>query len=115
MNKSIISLLNEVIEASQTTNGVSSTMPTLIQDTIKMEACRGKECLQFKYLLNHIYDLYVGAIKFGDLLTKAQMSNFLDQLSKCKLPFQCAHGRPTVMPLLHVSRNVNTQVSFEIY
>lgn len=41
-----------------------------------------------------------GAIKFGDMLTLPQCRDILSKLTQCKLPFQCAHGRPTMLPLL---------------
>lgn len=41
-----------------------------------------------------------GAIKFGDQLTLEECNFYVNQLSKCKLPFQCAHGRPTVAPCI---------------
>ncbi|XP_019858092.1 PREDICTED: DNA mismatch repair protein Mlh3-like [Amphimedon queenslandica] len=44
-----------------------------------------------------------GAIKFGDSLTVEQCSELIASLSKCKLPFQCAHGRPSLMPIVNLS------------
>jgi DNA mismatch repair ATPase MutL len=46
-----------------------------------------------------------GAIKFGDKLTSNECSIILQQLSKCYLPFQCAHGRPTVVPIINLKRS----------
>ncbi|GJD07652.1 DNA mismatch repair protein MutL [Galdieria sulphuraria] len=43
------------------------------------------------------------AIKFGDYLTYQQISQLLEQLKECKYPFQCAHGRPSIVPLFQVS------------
>lgn len=40
------------------------------------------------------------AVKFGDKLNILECINMVDKLSKTKLPFQCAHGRPSVVPLL---------------
>lgn len=37
-----------------------------------------------------------GAIKFGDEITRETCEKLLKSLSKCDLPFQCAHGRPTL-------------------
>jgi DNA mismatch repair ATPase MutL len=39
------------------------------------------------------------AIMFGEKLDRVQCQRLLDSLSKCQLPFQCAHGRPSVVPL----------------
>ncbi|CAE7203578.1 MLH3 [Symbiodinium natans] len=46
-----------------------------------------------------------GAIKFGDSLSQVQIQALLRDLSSCKFPFQCAHGRPTVYPLHMGSAN----------
>ena len=40
------------------------------------------------------------AIMFGDALTKAQCSQLLSRLAHTRLPFQCAHGRPSMTPLV---------------
>ena len=55
-------------------------IPTPILDVLNLRACHG-------------------AIKFGDPLSHDECARLIDQLSKCRIPFQCAHGRPTVIPL----------------
>jgi DNA mismatch repair protein MLH3 len=40
------------------------------------------------------------AIMFGDKLTDTQCRELISNLSKCSLAFQCAHGRPSVIPLV---------------
>lgn len=40
------------------------------------------------------------AIKFGDILNLLECTDIVENLSKTRLPFQCAHGRPSVVPLL---------------
>ncbi|CAI2725997.1 unnamed protein product [Schistosoma spindalis] len=35
------------------------------------------------------------AIRFGSKLNKKQMEKLIVELSRCRIPFQCAHGRPT--------------------
>ena len=55
--------------------------PAFIKRTIASNACRY-------------------SIMFGDKLSSEQMENLIDSLSKCNLPFICAHGRPSVIPLL---------------
>ena len=42
------------------------------------------------------------AIKFGHALTPDQCAELMSNLSKTQLPFQCAHGRPSVVPLLQL-------------
>ncbi|CAH7684769.1 expressed protein, partial [Phakopsora pachyrhizi] len=55
--------------------------PNVLIDLINSKACRG-------------------AIMFGDELKEEDSHRLLKELSKTKLPFQCAHGRPTCYPLL---------------
>lgn len=43
------------------------------------------------------------AIMFGDYLSISQCQDLLEDLRACKLPFQCAHGRPSVVPLVEFS------------
>ena len=40
------------------------------------------------------------AVKFGDFLDAPNCIEIVQRLSKTELPFQCAHGRPSVVPLL---------------
>jgi DNA mismatch repair protein MLH3 len=58
-------------------------MPRLILDYLKSMACHS-------------------AVKFGDPLTLAECKSIVGQLSKCELPFQCAHGRPSILPVLKI-------------
>lgn len=37
---------------------------------------------------------------FNDPLTPAQSSELLDRLVRCAFPFQCAHGRPSMVPVV---------------
>ena len=37
--------------------------------------------------------LCLGAVKFGEPLGVSECEELIDRLSKCQLPFQCAHGR----------------------
>ncbi|OQR97887.1 DNA mismatch repair enzyme [Achlya hypogyna] len=43
------------------------------------------------------------AIMFGDALSKRECEELLVRLARCRLPFQCAHGRPSLAPLLQIS------------
>jgi DNA mismatch repair protein MLH3 len=49
-----------------------------------------------------------GAIMFGDELTRNECIDLVQRLSLCKLPFQCAHGRPSLIPLLSLAQEVQT-------
>ena len=40
------------------------------------------------------------AVKFGDALAPLEQRWLIRDLADCALPFQCAHGRPTLYPLL---------------
>jgi DNA mismatch repair ATPase MutL len=40
------------------------------------------------------------AVRFGDVLDHAACADIMVKLSRTDLPFQCAHGRPSVVPLL---------------
>jgi len=40
------------------------------------------------------------AIMFGDKLSHAECQKLLRRLSTCRNPFQCAHGRPSAVPLV---------------
>ncbi|KAJ7693965.1 hypothetical protein B0H17DRAFT_1058803 [Mycena rosella] len=41
-----------------------------------------------------------GAIMFNDSLTHAQCEKLVENLCKTAFPFQCAHGRPSLVPLI---------------
>ncbi|ETP33889.1 hypothetical protein F442_17651 [Phytophthora nicotianae P10297] len=42
------------------------------------------------------------AIMFGDHLSLGQCRDLIEDLKTCQLPFQCAHGRPSVVPLVEI-------------
>lgn len=46
----------------------------------------------------------LGAIKFGDELNFNNIENLLKELRNCKLPFQCAHGRPTLSSVVNLGK-----------
>ncbi|VDI36522.1 DNA mismatch repair protein MLH3 [Mytilus galloprovincialis] len=70
-------------EVLQDTRGSRGRMPNTIHKALCSQACHG-------------------AIKFGDPLTLHECEELLKSLTKCKLPFQCAHGRPSVVPLIQL-------------
>ena len=37
-------------------------------------------------------------------MTKSECVDVIAQLAQCLLPFQCAHGRPSLMPLLRLDQ-----------
>ncbi|XP_037296827.1 protein PFF0380w isoform X2 [Manduca sexta] len=79
-------LIREQISNIKSQNGCISTYPKSIMDLVFSEACRY-------------------AIMFGDKLTKEYSGELLQDLSKCKNPFQCAHGRPVMAVLTDIMYN----------
>lgn len=59
------------------------TCPQGILDMISSRACRS-------------------AIMFNDVLSKEQCEMLVRKLADCKFPFQCAHGRPSLVPLVDI-------------
>lgn len=47
------------------------------------------------------------AIMFGDSLNKNECIILIKSLIKCHLPFQCAHGRPSVIPLTIIQDKIS--------
>jgi DNA mismatch repair protein MLH3 len=41
---------------------------------------------------------------FNDPLTLDQCSDLVQRLAVCAFPFQCAHGRPSMVPLVHLGK-----------
>ncbi|NXK50520.1 MLH3 protein, partial [Chauna torquata] len=67
----------------QTTRGARGTLPLTLLKVLASQACHG-------------------AIKFNDSLTSEESCQLIEALSSCQLPFQCAHGRPSMMPLADI-------------
>ncbi|KAK6453952.1 uncharacterized protein RJT20DRAFT_131424 [Scheffersomyces xylosifermentans] len=55
-------------------------LPTAIVEAFNSRACRS-------------------SVMFGEHLSHERMVDMVEQLSRCELPFQCAHGRPSIVPL----------------
>uniref|UniRef100_A0A803YH46 MutL homolog 3 n=1 Tax=Meleagris gallopavo TaxID=9103 RepID=A0A803YH46_MELGA len=84
VNKSIVEeFIKEQVELVQTTGGARGTMPLTFLKVLASQACHG-------------------AIKFNDSLTSEESCRLMEALSSCQLPFQCAHGRPSMMPLADI-------------
>ncbi|XP_020597172.1 DNA mismatch repair protein MLH3-like [Phalaenopsis equestris] len=75
--------LLEYIEQLVETDG-SSMIPPAVLRILNFKACRG-------------------AIMFGDALLPSECSLIVEELKATSLCFQCAHGRPTTVPLLNIS------------
>ncbi|OAX44046.1 hypothetical protein K503DRAFT_730324 [Rhizopogon vinicolor AM-OR11-026] len=66
--------------------------PRELLDLINSKACRG-------------------AIMFNDPLSLEQCQRLVKNLAATAFPFQCAHGRPSVVPLTHVGTKCGTQTA----
>ncbi|XP_065542169.1 DNA mismatch repair protein Mlh3 isoform X2 [Lathamus discolor] len=82
VTKSIVEeLIQEQVELVQSTGGrTQGTLPLTFLKVLASQACHG-------------------AIKFNEHLTLEESCRLIEALSSCQLPFQCAHGRPSMMPL----------------
>ncbi|CAN0401051.1 unnamed protein product [Lampetra fluviatilis] len=76
-------LIREELELLQQTGGARGTLPRAIVRILNSQACHG-------------------AVKFGDKLSWDECASLMRDLAKCQLPFQCAHGRPAMMPLANL-------------
>ncbi|KAL8733335.1 MAG: hypothetical protein Q9166_002159 [cf. Caloplaca sp. 2 TL-2023] len=64
-------------------DGHSTACPQGILDMLNSRSCRS-------------------AIMFNDELSQSECETLVKRLSVCKTPFQCAHGRPSMVPLVAV-------------
>lgn len=51
------------------------------------------------------------SVKFGDYLSNQQSMLLIDKLTQTDLPFQCAHGRPSAVPLMDLKELFGLKVS----
>ncbi|XP_078038712.1 DNA mismatch repair protein MutL [Augochlora pura] len=57
------------------------------------------------YLRSSNVQSILGAIKFGDRLTLQQCNWLLTLLQETKIPTRCAHGRPSIVPILELPKS----------
>lgn len=50
--------------------------------------------------------MITGAVKFNHPLTVDECRHLMHSLAQCSLPFQCAHGRPSILPLADLQHMV---------
>ncbi|CAL5326485.1 unnamed protein product [Camellia sinensis] len=74
--------LLEFLQQLADTDG-SSTIPPSVHRVLNSKACRG-------------------AIMLGDTLLPSECSLIVEELKQTSLCFQCAHGRPTTVPLVNL-------------
>lgn len=77
-DKDLVEFLEQLAETDGT-----STMPPAVLRILNFKACRG-------------------AIMFGDSLLPSECSLIVEELKATSLCFQCAHGRPTTVPLVNL-------------
>ena len=79
-------LIEDIVDDIRTTRGAGlSVLPKTLNYVLCSRACRG-------------------AVKFGDAITQDRCVDLLKQLGRCHLPFQCAHGRPSLAPIVDVNK-----------
>ncbi|XP_024121304.1 DNA mismatch repair protein Mlh3 isoform X2 [Oryzias melastigma] len=76
--------LQEQIELLLSTGRVKGTLPITVLKVLASLACHG-------------------AVKFNDVLNRDECHSLVASLSSCQLPFQCAHGRPSIAPLVDIN------------
>ncbi|EYU39428.1 hypothetical protein MIMGU_mgv1a002289mg [Erythranthe guttata] len=82
VNLTDIDLL-EFLQQLEDTDG-SSVIPPSVHRILNSKSCRG-------------------AIMFGDTLLPSECSLLVEELKRTSLCFQCAHGRPTTVPLVNLN------------
>ena len=73
----------EYLHVLHESQGGSTQPPPVVLRLLASKACRS-------------------AIMFGDIISLTDCQTLLHELSRCELPFQCAHGRPTIAPVLRL-------------
>ena len=73
------------VDSDKAATSVRPLPPKELLDLINSRACRS-------------------AIMFNDILTREESSELMAKLSKTKMPFQCAHGRNSMVPLLDLGQ-----------
>jgi len=88
------------IEATQgegTIAMLKCSRPLCIDEILASKACRGVYFFIQSFIPNRIDTIRIGAIMFGDKLTKFQCQELIRQIQACKDPFHCAHGTMTLV------------------
>ncbi|CAB4054241.1 SH3 domain-binding protein 5 homolog,SH3 domain-binding protein 5-like,SH3 domain-binding protein 5 [Lepeophtheirus salmonis] len=80
----IILLCNDIYQNILDLGTETKILPKTIQDVLNSQACRG-------------------AIKFGDPLSLKECDDLIQDLQYCQTPFQCAHGRPSIAPIINLN------------
>ena len=77
----------------------------ILEQSKMMKTCTSKCSISSSSVIFKVLASYAchGAIKFGDTLEMKTCVRVVQDLAFCNLPFQCAHGRPSIAPLLRFS------------
>lgn len=86
--------LREQIELLRSAGRVRGTLPLTVLKVLASLACHG-------------------AIKFNSALSRDECHSLVASLSSCQLPFQCAHGRPSIVPLVDILHLDKEQKDFQ--
>ncbi len=82
--------------------------PQGVLDLINSRSCRSKLATRALSVTDSSCFLtLLGAIMFNDPLSLEQCRDLLRRLTLCAFPFQCAHGRPSMIPLVDLGREMN--------
>ncbi|XP_063041582.1 DNA mismatch repair protein Mlh3 [Engraulis encrasicolus] len=73
--------LREQIQMLRSTSRLQATLPLTVHNVLASQACHG-------------------AIKFNHSLSRDECHSLVRSLADCQLPFQCAHGRPSIAPIV---------------
>ncbi|KAG8448946.1 hypothetical protein GDO86_015857 [Hymenochirus boettgeri] len=84
-----------------------SAVPACFVEKEANEMQRGRSPV-IKTLVEYFFFLVLpsGAVKFNDSLTLEDCKHLMKCLAGCSLPFQCAHGRPSILPLADLQHMV---------
>lgn len=86
LERLVTDLAKELVQILRETKGGGlGVLPRTIGNVLNSRACRG-------------------AIMFGDKLSNQECVDLLKKVSKCKAPFQCAHGRPSIAPIVDLHK-----------
>lgn len=84
--------------------------PPGILELLHSRACRSKTTSTNSARRKIADQLCSGAIMFNDELTLAECTSLIRRLAQCSLPFQCAHGRPSMVPLVDLGNKTHSAI-----
>ena len=88
--------------------------PPGVLDLINSRSCRSKLTARALSTTDPSHSLILlGAIMFNDPLSQDQCRDLIRRLTQCAFPFQCAHGRPSMIPLVDLGWEMNDDKGFD--